>query len=133
MSSDKVQAIVESVEKLTVLELTELVKALEERFGVKAAQIPVGAFAGMQAQAAPTEVAKPQEEKTEFAVYLTAVGDKKLQVVKEVRALTNLGLKEAKELVEGTLPALVKDKLSKKEAEDFKAKLEAVGATVEIK
>lgn len=133
MSSDKVQAIVESVEKLTVLELTELVKALEDRFGVKAAQIPAGAFAEVALKQAPAAETKPAEEKTEFDVYLTAVGDKKLQVVKEVRAITNLGLKEAKELVEGALPALIKGKVSKKEAEDYKAKLEAVGATVEIK
>ncbi len=132
MPSDKVQAIVESVEKLTVLELTELVKALEERFGVKASDIPMGAFVAAPLQQAQTE-AQPAQEKTEFAVYLTAVGSNKLQVVKEVRAITNLGLKEAKELVEGTLPALIKDKVSKKEAEDYKAKLEAVGATVEIK
>jgi|YelNatPaOPRAMG01_1025707.scaffolds.fasta_scaffold33336_2 large subunit ribosomal protein L7/L12 len=132
MPSDKVQTIVESLEQLTVLELTELVQELENKFGVKAAAFP-GAMMAAPAQPAGTTAQAPVQEQTEFKLLLTAVGDKKLQVVKEVRAITNLGLKEAKELVEGTLPAVIKDKLPKKEAEEYKAKLEAVGATVEIK
>jgi len=128
-SESKVASIVESIEKLTVLELSELVKALEDKFGVTA-QAPV-----IQAQApaaAPTPSAPAAEEKTEFDVILSAVGDKKIQVVKVVRAITGLGLKEAKELVDNA-PKPVKQGISKQEAEEIKQKLEEVGATIEIK
>lgn len=125
----KVASIVESIEKLTVLELSELVKTLEDKFGVKA-QAPV-----IQAQApaaAPTPSTPAVEEKTEFDVILSAVGDKKIQVVKVVRAVTGLGLKEAKELVDNA-PKPVKQRVPKQEAEEIKQKLEEVGATIEIK
>ncbi|HOA99090.1 MAG TPA: 50S ribosomal protein L7/L12 [Candidatus Atribacteria bacterium] len=122
------EEIIESIEKMTVLELAELVKALEEKFGVSAA-MPVAqmAAAGTQGAAAP-EV----EEKTEFDVVLKGVGDQKLQVIKEVRAITGLGLKEAKELVDNA-PRPVKEGISKEEAEEIRAKLEAVGAEIEVK
>lgn len=126
MAIDK---LIENIKKLSVTELAELVKALEEEFGVSAAA-PVamvaapGAAAGGEAAAA--------EEQTEFDVILAAVGDKKIQVIKEVRAATGLGLKEAKEVVDGA-PKPVKEKVSKEEADEIKAKLEAVGATVEVK
>ncbi len=124
------EEIIEAIEKMTVLELAELVKALEEKFGVSAA-MPVAQVAapvaGAQAQA-PAE----EEEKTEFDVILKSAGAQKLQVIKEVRAITGLGLKEAKDLVDNP-PKPVKEGISKKEAEEIKAKLEAVGAEVEIK
>jgi large subunit ribosomal protein L7/L12 len=123
------EEIIEAIEKMTVLELAELVKALEEKFGVSAA-MPVAQVAapvaGAQAQA-PAE-----EEKTEFDVILKSAGAQKLQVIKEVRAITGLGLKEAKDLVDNP-PKPVKEGIGKKEAEEIKAKLEAVGAEVEIK
>ncbi|MGQ9622568.1 MAG: 50S ribosomal protein L7/L12 [Candidatus Caldatribacteriaceae bacterium] len=123
------EEIIEAIEKMTVLELAELVKALEEKFGVSAA-MPVAQVAapaaGAQAQA-PVE-----EEKTEFDVILKSAGAQKLQVIKEVRAITGLGLKEAKDLVDNP-PKPVKEGISKKEAEEIKAKLEAAGAEVEIK
>ena len=122
----KLRKIIESVEKLTVLELSDLVKALEEKFGVSAAA-PVAFAAPGGAAAAP-----PEEEKTEFTVVLTAVGDKKIQVIKEVRAVTDLGLKEAKDLVESA-PGPIKEDVTKEEAEAIKTKLEAVGAIVELK
>ena len=128
--SQNVQNLVEQIEKLTVLELAELVKALEEKFGVSAAA-PVAVAAAPAAAGA--EAAPKEEEKTEFTVYLTSVGDKKLQVIKEVRAITKLGLREAKAFVEGDLPKPIKENVSKQEAEEIKAKLEAVGAGVEIK
>ena len=112
---------------MTVLELSELVKELEEKFGVSAAA-PVAMAAAMPAGAAQEEV----EEKTEFDVHLTAVGDKKIQVIKVVRAITGLGLKEAKALVDG-VPGNVKEGVPKDEAEGIKSQLEEVGATVEIK
>ncbi len=122
------EEIIQAIENMTVLELAELVKALEEKFGVSAA-MPVAAVAApAQAQAAAPEV----EEKTEFDVILKSAGAQKLQVIKEVRAITNLGLKEAKDLVENP-PKPIKEAVSKKEAEEIKAKLEAVGAEVEIK
>ncbi len=124
-----IQKIVEMIEKLTALELSELAKALSERFGVTPmAAVPVGAVAG-----APAAAEAPQEEeKTEFDVILTAAGDKKLQVIKVVRAITGLGLKEAKDLVEGA-PKVIKEKIAKQDAQEIKAKLEEAGATVEIK
>ena len=118
-----------AIENLTVLELAELVKALEERFGVSAAAPVAMAAAPMMAAGAP---AAAVEEQTEFDAFLAAVGDKKIQVIKVVRELTGLGLKEAKELVD-TAPKPVKEKVSKQEAEQIKAKLEAEGAKVDIK
>jgi large subunit ribosomal protein L7/L12 len=122
-----VETVMESLEQMTVLELAELVKGMEEKFGVTAAA-PVVQAAG-PAQAAAEEKA---EEKTEFDVILSGVGDKKIQVIKVVRAITDLGLKEAKELVD-TAPKPVKTDVPKETAEEIKAKLEEVGATVEIK
>lgn len=120
--------IIEAIEKMSVMELVELKKALEEKFGVTAAA-PV---AMMAAGAAAGEAAAPEEEQTEFTVVLTAAGDKKIQVIKEVRAITSLGLKEAKALVDEA-PNNVKEDIPRDEAEKIKAKLEEVGATVEIK
>ena len=123
----KVNEIMEIVKGMTVLELSELVKALEEEFGVSAAAplAAVAAPAGAQAEAA-------EEEKDEFDVVLTGPGEKKIQVIKVVRAITGLGLKEAKDLVEG-VPKPVKEGVAKNEAAEMKKKLEEVGATVEIK
>ncbi len=116
--------IISAIEKMTVLELSGLVKELETKFGVSAA-------APMAFAAAPGAAAAV-EEKTEFTVVLTAAGDKKIEVIKEVRVITGLGLKEAKDLVEGA-PKTLKDGIAKKDAEEMKKKLEAVGAKVEIK
>jgi large subunit ribosomal protein L7/L12 len=121
----KVQEIIEIVKGLTVLELSELVKALEEEFGVSAA-------APMALAAAPVDVVAKEEEQTEFDVILTAAGDKKIQVIKVVRELTGLGLKEAKDLVDGA-PKPVKEKISKADADAVKAKLEGEGASVQVK
>ena len=121
--------IVDAISNLTVLELAELVKALEEKFGVSAAApVAVAAAPAGAAAAAPA----PVEEQTEFDVILQAVGEKKIQVIKVVRELTGLGLKEAKDLVDGA-PKPVKEKVSRQEAEAIKKKLEAEGATVVIK
>jgi len=119
--------ILQAIENMTVLELSELVKAMEERFGVSAAA-PV-AFAAAPVGGAAEAVV---EEKTEFDVILASVGDKKINVIKVVRELTGLGLKEAKDLVDNA-PKPVKEGASKDEAEQIKAKLEEVGATVELK
>ncbi len=113
---------------MTVLELSELVKELEDKFGVKASA-PIMAMAGMAPAAAE---AAAVEEQTEFSVVITGVGDKKIQVIKEVRAITSLGLKEAKDAVE-SLPNAIKEGVSKEEAEKIKKQLEEAGATVEIK
>jgi large subunit ribosomal protein L7/L12 len=123
----KVQEILETIKGLTVLELAELVKACEEEFGVSAAA-PVAVAAAPVAGAAPAAA----EEKTEFDVVLTSGGDKKVQVIKVVRELTGLGLKEAKDLVDGA-PKPLKEKVSKEEAENIKAKIEEAGGSVEIK
>ena len=120
------QKIVDDLSSLTVLEASELAKLLEEKWGVSAAAA-VAVAAGPAAAAAPAA-----EEKTEFTVVLTAVGDKKIEVIKEVRALTGLGLKEAKDLVEGA-PKPVKEGVNKDEAAKIKATLEKVGAKVELK
>ena len=127
MANEKITAIVEEIKSLTILELNELVKAVEEEFGVSAAA-PV-AVAGAAAGAA---AAAPVEEKTEFDVILTGVGDKKLGVIKVIREITGLGLKEAKDMVEGC-PKPVKEGISKDDAEKIKAQLVEAGATVEIK
>jgi len=123
----KVAEILEAVKGLTVLELAELVKAFEDEFGVSAAA-PVAAMAAPVAGAALAE----EEVQTEFDVILVAAGDKKVNVIKVVREVTGLGLKESKELVDGA-PKPVKEKISKEDAEALKAKLVEVGATVEIK
>lgn len=128
MSSITKEDVIQFIENMTVLELSELVKELEERFGVSAAA-PV-AMAAMPMGAAAE--AAPVEEQTEFSVFITGVGDKKIQVIKEVRALTSLGLKEAKDLVE-SLPGLVKEGIPKEEAEAVAKQLTEAGATVEIK
>ena len=120
--------IIEFISNMTVLELADLVKELEEKFGVSAAA-PV-AVAGPAA--AETVEQAEEAEKTEFDVVLTAIGDKKIQVIKVVRSVTNLGLKEAKELVEAA-PNKVKEGIAKEDAENIKAQLEEVGATVEVK
>lgn len=119
--------ILETIKGMSVLELSELVKALEEEFGVSAAAMMAAPAAG--AAAAPAEAA---EEKSDFDVVLAAVGDKKIEVIKVVRSLTTLGLKEAKDLVDGA-PNTVKEKANKEDAEAMKAQLEAAGATVELK
>ncbi len=124
-----VKTIVDSISNLTVLELAELVDVLREKFGVQAVA-PVAQTAAPTAEAA--EAAPKAEEKTEFDVILTGIGDKKIQVIKVARALTSLGLKEAKALVDSA-PKPLKEGVSKAEAEEAKAKLEEVGATVEIK
>jgi large subunit ribosomal protein L7/L12 len=124
MASEKSLQILESIKALTILELADLVKAVEEEFGVSAAA-PV-AVAGAAAAAAPVE------EKTEFDVVLKSFGAKKLDVIKVIREITGLGLKEAKEMVEGA-PKTVKEGASKEDAEGIKAKLVAVGAEVEVK
>jgi large subunit ribosomal protein L7/L12 len=131
MAKLSVEEIVSAIESLSVIELSELVKELEDRFGVSA-QMPVAAVAAVPG-AAGGAAAGAAEEKTEFDVILTAVpADKKIAALKEVRALTGLGLKEAKELVEN-LPKPVKEGVSKEEAEEIKKKFEAIGATVEVK
>ena len=128
-ANGSVDSLLQTIEKMTVLELSELVKAIEDRFGVTA-QAPVAvAAAGPAAGGGAAEAA---EEQTEFDVVLQTVGDKKIQVIKVVRAITSLGLKEAKDLVDGA-PKSVKDGVSKDEAEDIKKQLEEVGATAEVK
>lgn len=126
MASEKVVKLLDDIKALTILEMNELVKALEEEFGVTAAPVAVaGAAAG--GAAAPAA-----EEKTEFDVVLTAAGDKKLEVIKAVREITGLGLKDAKDLVEGA-PKTVKEGASKDDAEAIKKQLEDAGASVELK
>ena len=126
MASEKITAILEEVKALTILELADLVKALEEEFGVSAAPVAV-AGAAVAGAAAPAA-----EEKTEFDVVLKAFGDKKLDVIKAIRNITGLGLKEAKEMVEGA-PKTVKEGVSKEEAEKIAEELKAAGAEVELK
>ncbi|MCK8602690.1 50S ribosomal protein L7/L12 [Desulfoferrobacter suflitae] len=128
MSGITKEDVITYIENMTVLELSELVKELEDRFGVSAAA-PVAVAAMPGAGAAE---AAPAEEQTEFSVVITAVGDKKIQVIKEVRAITSLGLKEAKELVEG-VPGTVKEGIPKDEAEAIAKQLTEAGASVEIK
>jgi large subunit ribosomal protein L7/L12 len=126
-----IDQIVEGISELSALDLSKLVKALEEKLGVSAAA-PVLAMAPAAAGVATAGAAAATEEQTEFDAILAAVGDKKIQVIKVVRELTGLGLKEAKDLVDGA-PKPVKEKVSKQEAEAIKAKLTEVGATVEVK
>lgn len=124
--SEKITAMIEEIKGLTVLELSELVHALEEEFGVSAAAMAAPAAGGAAAGGAAAE------EKTEFDVVMTSFGAEKIKVIKEVRGITGLGLAEAKALVEA-VPAKIKEGVSKDEAEDIKGKLEAVGAAVEVK
>lgn len=131
MGKEKIDELIKSIESMTVLELSDLVKALEEKFGIQAnvpmMAHPVGAVAGTAVAQTAT-----QEEKTTFTVVLANAGANKIAVIKEVRAMTNLGLKEAKDLVDQA-PKPIKEGVSKEEAEEMKKKLEAVGATVELK
>ena len=124
MASEKVTALIEEIKVLTVIELSDLVHALEEEFGVSAA--------AMAAPAAGVDQAADVEEQTEFDVVMTSFGAEKVKVIKEVRAITSLGLAEAKALVEG-VPAKIKEGINKDEANELKDKLTAAGATVEIK
>jgi len=126
-ATQKMEEIVSAIEQMTVLDLSKLVKLLEERLGVSAAA-PVAAAAAGPAAAA----AAPAEEQTEFTVILAAAGANKIAVIKELRGVTSLGLKEAKDLVEGA-PKTIKEGASKDEAASIKAKLEAAGAKVEVK
>ncbi|HEY8420514.1 MAG TPA: 50S ribosomal protein L7/L12 [Thermoclostridium sp.] len=130
MMSEKVTKLIEEIKGLTVLELSELVKALEEEFGVSAAA-PVAVAAAPVAGGAAAEAA-PVEEKTEFNVILKDVGPEKIKVIKVVREVTGLGLKEAKDLVDGA-PSTVKEGVSKEEAESMVAKFKEAGATCELK
>ena len=123
--------IAEELSSLTVMQAAELVKMLEQKWGVSAAA-PVAVAAGPAAGGAAGAAAKPAEEKTEFTLVLGAAGEKKINVIKEVRTITGLGLKEAKDLVEGA-PKTVKEGLSKEDANKFAEMLKAAGATVEIK
>jgi large subunit ribosomal protein L7/L12 len=128
MGKVTVQDFLESIDTWTVRELHDAVKALEEKYGISAAAAPVAMAPGAPAAG----VAAPAEEQTEFNVILAETGGKKIQVIKEVRVVTTLGLKEAKDLVDGA-PKAVKEGVSKQEAEEIKAKLEGAGAKVEIK
>jgi len=128
--SEKLANIVESISNLTVLELAELVKQLEEKFGIQAQ--PVGFIPQGVVQPSAAQPSAAQEQKTEFNVILTNAGNNKIQVIKVVREITGLGLKEAKDFVE-SLPKVVKENIPKEQAEEIKKKLEAAGATVEIK
>ena len=128
MASEKITALIEEVKNLTVLELSELVHALEDEFGVSAA-----APAAVAVAAAPAAAAEAAEEKTEFDVIMTSFGSEKIKVIKAVReVVSGLGLAEAKALVEG-IPAKIKEGVSKEDAEAIKATLEATGAVIEIK
>ncbi len=122
--SEKITAMIEQIKGLTVLELSELVHALEDTFGVSAAAVAAGPVAA---------AAEVVEEKTEFDVVMTSFGAEKIKVIKEVRAITGLGLAEAKALVESAPNAKIKEAISKEDAEALKAQLEGVGATVELK
>jgi large subunit ribosomal protein L7/L12 len=124
----KVQDVLKMVEEMSVLELSELVKACEEKFGVSASAPVMAAMPGMAAPAAAEE----EEEKTSFTIVLTSAGANKIAVIKEIRGITDLGLKEAKELVDSA-PKPIKENVAKEEAEEIKKKLEAAGAAIELK
>ncbi|MGB9597324.1 MAG: 50S ribosomal protein L7/L12 [Candidatus Poribacteria bacterium] len=129
------EQIIEAISGMSVLELMELVKELEEKFGVSAASampMPAMGMGFMPQQAETQESAPEEEEKSEYSVILVSSGDKKIQVIKEVRAITSLALKEAKELVDNA-PSPLKEGISKQEAEEIKKKMEEAGAVVEIK
>jgi large subunit ribosomal protein L7/L12 len=127
MASEKMEGIIKTIEEMSVLELSDLVKTLEEKFGVSANMPMMAAPAAGAAGAAPAA-----EEKTSFTVVLTSAGANKIAVIKEVRTMTSLGLKEAKDLVDGA-PKPIKDGVTKEEAEEMKKKLVAAGATVDLK
>jgi len=129
MAQEKLDEIIKSIESMSVLELSDLVKALEEKFGVQA-NMPM--MAAPMAGGAAAAGAAAQEEKTAFTVVLASAGANKISVIKEVRAMTSLGLKEAKDLVDAA-PKPIKESVTKEEAEEMKKKLEAAGATVELK
>jgi len=132
MASEKLDELIKSIEGMTVLELSDLVKALEEKFGVQA-NMPMMAAGVAGAQGVAGQgAAAAVEEKSAFAVVLTSAGANKIAVIKEVRTMTSLGLKEAKDLVDAA-PKPVKENVAKEEAEEMKKKLEAAGATVELK
>ena len=129
-----IEKLIDEIGNMTVLELSELVKALEDKFGVSAAAAPMMMAPGMMpgvAEGAAAEAAPEEEEQTEFNVQLKEIGPNKIPVIKEVRAVTGLGLKEAKEAVEAA-PNVIKEGVTKEEAEEIKGKLEAVNAVVEI-
>ncbi len=126
-----IEQLIEDISNMTVLELSELVKALEEKFGVSASAAPMMAMPGMMPAAAAEEEAATEEEQTEFDVQLKDFGAQKIPVIKEVRAITGLGLKEAKEKVESA-PVVIQEGVGKEEAEKTKAQLEDLGAAVEI-
>lgn len=128
--SKNMQAVVDALEKMTVIELADLVKALEDKFGVSA-QMPQAMAVGMMPQAAGG-AAQAQEEKTAYTIVLSEIGSNKIAVIKEIRAITTLGLKEAKDLVESA-PKPIKEGASKEEAEKIKVQLEKAGAKVELK
>ena len=130
MAAD-LEKMIDEISNMTVLELSELVKALEDKFGVSASAAPAVAVAGVAAPAGAEEEAAPEEEKTEFDVQLKDFGAKKIPVIKEVRAITGLGLKEAKEKVESA-PVVIQEGVSQEDAEKTKEQLEALGAEVEI-
>jgi len=130
MADSKIQQVVETIEGLTVTELAELVKVLKDKFGVSAPAFMAAGPASAAGAAAPAEA--KAEEQTEFTVTLVSVGDKKIQVLKELRAVTQLGLKEAKDIIDKT-PSVVKENVSKEDAAKVRAKLEEVGAKVEVK
>jgi large subunit ribosomal protein L7/L12 len=125
------EEIIAAIKDMTVVDLADLVKSLENELGISAAPIAVGAVPTGAATAQPAEAA-PEEEKTEYTVVLNSIGDKKIEVIKAVRELTTLGLKQAKDLVEAA-PQTVKESVSKEEADTIKQKLEAAGASVELK
>jgi len=127
--TDKMKGMMDTIEKMTVMELSDLVKALEEKFGVSAAAVSVAAVGGAGAGAAAGPAA---EEKSTFTVVLASAGTTKIQVIKELRTITNLGLKEAKDLVDGA-PKTIKEGATKDEAEKIKKQLEAAGAKIELK
>lgn len=131
MASEKLDVLIQSIESMTVLELSDLVKALEEKFGVQA-NMPMMAMPVGGGAASGTAGAAAVEEKTAFSVVLVSAGANKIAIIKEVRTITNLGLKEAKDLVDAA-PKPIKEGVSKEEAEEMKKKLEAAGATVELK
>jgi large subunit ribosomal protein L7/L12 len=129
MADTKIQQVIETIEGLTVTELAELVKTLKDKFGVSA---PAFMAAGPMPAAGAAPAEAKAEEQSEFTVTLVSVGDKKIQVLKELRAVTQLGLKEAKDIIDKT-PSVIKENVSKEDAAKIKAKLEEVGAKVEVK
>lgn len=130
MANEKMDGMIKTIESMSVLELSDLVKALEDKFGVQANMPMMAAMAAAPAAGAAGQAAA--EEKSSFTIFLANAGSNKISVIKEVRTMTNLGLKEAKDLVDAA-PKAIKESVPKQEAEELKKKLEAVGATVELK